>query len=154
MDCRKGAAVAADHELVHGKEEEKAMVPPENLPDLMVPKPDAAPLLQPSAEPRAFVAPEVRRGAAPPAGARVAPPGNVVVSDDEEEWRDVQDGQDAPMTPRVEEDPTDMYEPSSLKPEPMHIGHLQALTVLGDDGDLQPAVSAVSTREDMAKEII
>ena len=153
MDRRKGAAIAEDQELVHGKEEEKAMVPPENLPDLMVPEPDAAPLLQPSAE----VAPEVRRGSVPPASARVAPPTDVVITDDEEEWEDVQDGEDAPMTPRGEEDPTAMYEPSdpaSPRPEPMHIGHLQALTVDGSDADIKPAVDVVSTREDMAKDII
>ena len=39
------------------------------------------------------------------------PPGDVMSSDDEEEW-DVENGQDAPMTPQ-EEDLSDMYSPAS-----------------------------------------
>ncbi len=80
------------------------------------------------------------------------PPGDVMISDDEGEW-DVPRGQDAPMTPG-EEGPTDMYEPTTPLPEPMSMGHLQASTVTGEDGDSNPAVDLVSTREDMVDELI
>ena len=91
IERREGAAIAEDQQAGHGKEEETvAAVPPsENLPT-----PDAAPLLQPSAD-DAVHFPEPlrqstneRRGVAPPESARAMPriqPGELVDSDDDEE---------------------------------------------------------------------
>ena len=77
--------------------------------------------------------------------------------DDGEEW-DVENGQDAPMTPQ-EETGSDMYPPASPRSpdtdlEAMNMGHLHALKVEDDDKDVQPAAEVVSSREEMMKELI
>ena len=171
VERRQGAAVAVD-----GKEEEKpAAVDPQpnsqNFHDLDIPGTEPAVRAPTPGErdgggtekfqgPRGLIGAdvetdrveEVRRGVAPTERARVmpsTPPGDVVASDDEEEW-DVPHGHDAPMSP----DPTDMYEQISPRSEPMSMGHLQALTVRGDDEDLAPVVDLVGAREEMVDDVM
>ena len=78
-------------------------------------------------------------------------------TDDEEGW-DVENGQDAPMTPQ-EETSSDMYSPAtprSAEPdhEPMNMGHLHALKVQDNDEDIQAAAEVVSSREEMLEEML
>ena len=156
LERRHAAAVAEDQQADHGKEEktaEAADVPPEKFEDLAMPSADAdaAPLLQPSSPAPAH------RGAIPPQSARVDRRSPEAVDDpfvasDDEEW-DLPQGHDAPMTP-MDEDPADMYEQISPAPEPMNLGHLQALTVLSQDEDVQPVTQLISTRDDLVEEAL
>ena len=57
------------------------------------------------------------------------------------------------MTPETE-DADDLYSPASPEPEPMNIGHLNALEVDAQDEDLAPAVGVVSTHDDMVCEML
>ena len=59
-------------------------------------------------------------------------------------------GEDAPMSPAL----SDMYSQISPRSEPMSVAHLQALTVREDDEDVKPAVDLISSREEMATEVI
>ena len=81
----------------------------------------------------------------------MAPPVEIAESEgeDDEGW-DLPHGEDAPMTPRLE----DMYSPTSAASEPMSMGHLRALTVTSEDADLHPAADLVSTREDMVADLV
>ena len=162
VERRKAAAVAEDPLVVHDKEEEKAAAaaegPRENFEDLAIPQP--APVLQPRpAGDRATGDNHPRRGAAPPEKAKVAPsssPAEVMSSDDEEEWEDIEGGQDAPMTP---ENPSDAYTPTTPRStqsdhEPMTMGHLQALKVQDGDEDVKPAAEVISSREGMLEDML